>query len=239
MQTQFHVLGSHIYSCNVSHVVAVCVNGFSQLSSGFLELSVLSVMDDDQVGEGCDLHRTAQLFKPTSHWAAQWLLIDFFLDAGWLHWYPGGLHRKAAGYKHISSDFYWCPMRAPVFHNRCVTSALSGRGEEWKAMANVFIRCAFHFKVDSFAFEKVLNVVYWRAFLTTASSTKTIFEKPFKVELWQHWSSVGFGCSSLLKAQPVLNSTRNWLSAIAFVNTFPLQLFKSPECKCEFIKGWS
>lgn len=71
MQTQFHVLGSHIYSCNVSHVVAVCVNGFSQLSSGFLELSVLSVMDDDQVGEGCDLHRTAQLFKPTSHWAAQ------------------------------------------------------------------------------------------------------------------------------------------------------------------------
>lgn len=148
MQTQFHVLGSHIYSCNVSHVVAVCVNGYSQLSSGFLELSVLSVMDDDQVGEGCDLHRTAQLFKPTSHWAAQWLLIDFFLDAGWLHWYPGGLHRKAAGYKHISSDFYWCPMRAPVFHNRCVTSALSGRGEEWKAMANVFIRCAFHFKVD-------------------------------------------------------------------------------------------
>lgn len=71
MQTQFHVLGSHIYSCNVSHVIAVCVNGFSQLSSGFLELSVLSVMDDDQVGEGCDLHRTAQLFKPTSHWAAQ------------------------------------------------------------------------------------------------------------------------------------------------------------------------
>lgn len=181
-------------------------------------------MDDDQVGEGCDLHRTAQLFKPTSHWAAQWSLIDFFLDAGWMHWYPGGYTGKllATGtYPHIFIDVQW------------------GRGEEWKAMANVFIRCAIHFKVDSFAIEKVLNAVYWRAFLTTASSTKTIFGKPFKVKLWQHWSSAGFGCSSLLKAQPVLNSTLNWLSAIGFVNTFPLQLFKSPGCKCEFIKGWS
>lgn len=68
MQTQFHVLGSNIYSCNVSHAVAAYVNGLSQLS--IFELNVGSVMDDDQVGEGCDLHRTAQLFKPSNHWAA-------------------------------------------------------------------------------------------------------------------------------------------------------------------------
>lgn len=71
MQTQCHVLESYTYSCGVSHAVAVRVKGCGRSSCVFFELSVLSVMDDDQVGEGCDLHRTAQLFKPTSHRAAQ------------------------------------------------------------------------------------------------------------------------------------------------------------------------
>lgn len=29
------------------------------------------MMDDKQAGEGCDLHRAAQLFKPSNRWAAQ------------------------------------------------------------------------------------------------------------------------------------------------------------------------
>lgn len=64
-QTQFHVLGSYIYA---SKNIELCLKGFSQCSC---ILSMLSMRDDYQAGEGCDLHRTAQLFKPSSQWAAQ------------------------------------------------------------------------------------------------------------------------------------------------------------------------
>lgn len=81
---------------------------------------------------------------------------------------PRGLHRKAAGCKHKPSDFYRCPMRAPVFHNRNVTAALSG--EEQREADDVFIKCKINFQL----IKSVLNI---------AGLIGTTFEKLFKVEL--------------------------------------------------------